>query len=144
MEGEKKMAKGGGLYPSRNFAGLSGTLKDHHLNIQALFSRYHHSPPESRPAIVQEILLRLHSHLAMERTVYVVVRNSWSYDMELVEDVIQEHEHILRMFNQLVKSENEDEEVWEEMFEDLMQNASVHFIREERDLLPLVDRSCDA
>ncbi len=131
------MAKGGGLYSSRNFVGLSGTLKDHHLNIQALFLRYHGSPPESRPAIVQEILLRVHSHLAMERTVYAVVRHSWSYDMELVEDVIQEHEHILRMFNELVRSDIENEEVWEEMFEDMMQTAGVHFITEERDLLPI-------
>ncbi len=138
------MAKGGGLYPSRNFAGLSGMLKDHHLIIQALFRRYHSSPPASRPAIIQEILLRLHSHLSMEKTVYVVVRDSWAYDMELVEDAIQEHEHILSMFNQLVQSDKENDEVWEELFEDMMQNVNVHFFTEERDLLPLVDRSCDA
>ena len=137
------MAKGGGLYPSRNFVGLSGTLKDHHLNIQALFRSYHGSPPESRPAIVQEILLLLHSHLAMERTVYAVVRHSWSYDIELVEDAILEHEQIQGMFNELLQSEIKDCEVWEEMFEDMMQNASVHFITEERDLLPLIDRSLD-
>ena len=134
---------GGGLYPSRNFIGLSGTLKDHHLNIQARFRRYHGSPSESRPCIVHEILLRLQSHLAMERTVYAVVRHSGSYDMELVEDAIQEHEHILKMFDQLIKSEIENDDVWDEMFEHMMQTASVHFITEERDVLPLVDRSRD-
>lgn len=140
----EEMAKGGGLYLSRNLVGLSGMLKNHHLIIQALFRRYHRSPPASRPAIVQEILLRLHSHLSMEKTVYVVVRDSWAYDMELVDDAIQEHEHILTMFNQLVRSDIKDDEVWEDFFEDMMQNVNVHFITEERDLLPLVDRSCDA
>ena len=87
------MAKGG-LYPSREFVGVSEMLKDRHINIQALFRRYHDSPPESRSAIVYEILLRLQSHLATERTVYAVVHHSRSYDMELVEDAIQEHEQI--------------------------------------------------
>ena len=141
---EEKMAKGGGLYPSRNFVGVSGMLHDHHINIQALFRRYHGSPPESRAAIIQEILLRLQAHLAMERTVYAVVRHSWSYDIELVEDAILEHEQIQGMFNELLQSEIKDCEVWEEMFEDMMQTAGMHFITEERDLLPLFDRSQDA
>ena len=39
--GGGEMAKEGGFYLSRNFVGLSRTLKDPHLNIQALFHRYH-------------------------------------------------------------------------------------------------------
>lgn len=129
---------------SRDFVGLSGVLKSHHTNIQSLFRRYLGTSSSSRPAIVQEILLRLQSHLATERTVYAVVRQSWSYDLELVEEAILEHEQIQGMFNQLLQSESEDCEVWEEMCENMMQTAGVHFITEERDLLPLVDRSRDA
>jgi hypothetical protein len=48
------------------------------------------------------------------------------------------------MFNQLLQYEIENGEAWEEMFENMMHTAGVHFITEERDLLPLVDRSRDA
>ena len=66
------MAKGG-FYPSRDFVGLSGVLKNHHTNIQALFRRYLGSSSGSRPAIVLEILLRLQSHLAMEQDVLLTL-----------------------------------------------------------------------
>ncbi len=59
-----------GSYPSRDFVGLRGVLKSHHTNIQSSFRRYLGSPSNSRPTMVQEILLRLQSNLATERTVY--------------------------------------------------------------------------
>ena len=137
------MAKGG-LYPSREFVGLSGVLKNHHTNIQALFRRYLGAQSHSRPALAEEILLGLQSYLAMEEDVLFEVIRSGPYGMDLVEDDILEHEDIKAMFRQLVWSEISDGGVWEEIFQDMMQTARVHFITEERDLLPLVDRSRDA
>jgi hypothetical protein len=135
----------GGLYPSREFVGLSGVLKSHHTNIQALFRRYRASPLTSRPAIVEEILYRLHSHLAMEGDVLLnVIRDSGPYGLDFIEDAILEHEDIQAMFHQLLQAEIDDGGEWDEMFEDMMQTARVHFLTEERDLLPLVDRSRDA
>ena len=137
------MAKGG-FYPSRDFVGLSGVLKNHHTNIQALFRRYLGSSSGSRPAIVLEIIHRLQSHLEMEESVlFEVIRSSWFHGIDLVDDAILEHQEIQTMMRQLQQTEGEDDEVWEEMFEDMMQTAGVHFITEERDLLPLVDRSRD-
>jgi len=137
------MAKGG-FYPSRDFVGLSGVLKNHHTNIQALFRRYLGSSSDSRPAIVLEIIQRLQSHLEMEESVlFEVIRSSGFHCIELVDDAILEHQEIQTMMRQLQQTEGEDDEVWEEMFEDMMQTAGVHFITEERDLLPLVDRSRD-
>ena len=134
----------GGFYPSRDFVGLSGVLKNHHTNIQALFRRYRSSSSDSRPAIVLEILLRLQSHLEMEENVlFEVIRSSGFHGIALVEDAIFEHEEIQTKMRQLQQTETEDDEVWEEMFEDMMLTAGVHFITEERDLLPLVDRSRD-
>ncbi len=137
------MAKGG-FYPSRDFVGLSGVLKNHHTNIQALFRRYLGSSSGSRPAIVLEIIHRLQSHLEMEESVlFEVIRSSGFHSIDLVDDAILEHQEIQTMMRQLQQTEGEDDEVWEEMFEDMMQTAGVHFITEERDLLPLVDRSRD-
>ena len=137
------MAKGG-FYPSRDFVGLSGVLKNHHTNIQALFRRYLGSSSDSRPAIVLEIIQRLQSHLEMEESVlFEVIRSSGFHCIELVDDAILEHQEIQTMMRQLQHTEGENDEVWEEMFEDMMQTAGVHFITEERDLLPLVDRSRD-
>jgi len=138
------MAKGG-LYPSRKFVGLSGVLKNHHTNIQALFHHYLGATSHSRPLLVEEILLRLQSHLAMEADVlFEVIRSGGPYAMDLVENAMLEHEDIQAMFRQLVWSDFHDGVVWEEMFQDMMQTARVHFITEARDLLPLVDRSRDA
>lgn len=137
------MAKGG-FYPSRDFVGLSGVLKNHHTNIQALFRRYLGSSSDSRPAIVLEIIQRLQSHLEMEESVlFEVIHSSGFHCIDLVDDAILEHQEIQTMMRQLQQTEGEDDEVWEEMFEDMMQTAGVHFITEERDLLPLVDRSRD-
>jgi hypothetical protein len=72
-----------------------------------------------------------------------VVRQSWSYSPELVEDAISENQRIQGMFNQLVQWEIETDEAWDEMFEDMMQTARAHFVTEARDVLPLIDRSRD-
>lgn len=134
----------GGLYPSRKFTGLSGVLKNHHVNIQALFNRYLGAQAQSRPAIAEEILFRLHSHLAMEADVlFEVIHSGDPYAEDLVENAMLEHEDIQTMFRQLMESEF-SKGVWEEKFQDMLQSAQVHFITEERDLLPLVDRSRDA
>jgi hypothetical protein len=137
------MAKGG-LYSSRKFAGLSGVLQNHHTNIQALFHRYLGAKAQSRPAIAKEILFRLQAHLAMEADVlFEVIRSGDPYAEDLVENAMLEHEDIQTMFSQLMESELSTG-IWVERFQDMMQTAQVHFITEERDLLPLVDRSRDA
>lgn len=123
---------------------LSGALKNDHTNIQALFRRYLASRTDARPAIVQEILSRLQSHLEMEESVLLeAIHASGSHALDLVEDVILEHEEIQAMFHELQRGPMEDDDSWEERFEDMMQTVSVHFVTEERDLLPLVDRARD-
>ena len=97
-----------------------------------------------RPAIVEEILVRLRSQLAIEDEVLLtVIRNSGPQGPELIERTILEYEDIQAMFQQ-VQADIEEGDRWEEMFEDMMQTVRVHFITEERDLLPLVDRSREA
>ena len=54
-----------------------------------------------------------------------------------------EYDDIQVMFQQ-VQADLEEGDRWDETFEDLMQTVRGHFITEERDLLPLVDRSRDA
>jgi hypothetical protein len=126
------MAKGG-FYPLRKFVGLSSVLKNHHTNIQSLFRRYLGSSSSSRPAIVLEILLRLQSHLAREEDVLLaVIHNSGPLGIDLIEDAMLEHEEIRTMMRQFQQFEREEDEVWEEMFEDMMQTAGVHFIAEQR------------
>lgn len=134
-----------GLYPTGEFFGLRVVLKTHHKNIQALFRRYLLCPLSSRPAIVDEILIRLRSHLAIEEDLLLsIIRDSGPQGPDLIESTILEYEDIQAMFRQLVQADMEESEGWDEMFEDMMETVKVHFITEERDLLPLVDRSRDA
>ena len=133
-----------GLSPTRECFGLIGVVKNHHTTIQALFGRYLISPLLSRPAIVNEILVRLQSDLTIEDEILVsVVRNSGPQGQDLIETTILEYEDIRAMFQQ-VQADIQEGESWCETFENMMQTVRVHFITEERDLLPLVDRSRDA
>lgn len=133
-----------GWHSTREYCGLTGLVKSHHKIIQALFGRYLASPLPSRPAIVEEILVRLRSHLAIEDEVLLtVIRYSGPQGPDLIERTILEYEDIQAMFQQ-VQAEIGEGERWDEIFEDMMQTVRVHFITEERDFLPLVDRSRDA
>jgi hypothetical protein len=133
-----------GCYTSRDFVGLRGALKNDHTNLQALFRRYLASRAEGRPAIVQEILVRLQAHLDMEENVlFAAIRAAGSHGFNLVANAIFEYDDIQSMFCALLQATTDDEEVWEKRFEEMMWTANVHFITEERDLLPLVDRSRD-
>ena len=123
------MAKGG-LYPSRKFVGLSGVLKNHHTNIQALFHHYLGATSHSRPLLVEEILLRLQSHLAMEADVlFEVIRSGGPYAMDLVENAMLEHEDIQAMFRQLVWSDFHDGERQQvSCFRDEMHTCCLHHV----------------
>ena len=133
-----------GLHSTREYFGLTGLVKSHHKTIQALFGRYLASPLPSRPALVEEILVRLRSHLAIEDEVLLtVLQNSGPQGPDLIESTVLEYEDIQAMFQQ-VQADIEEGERWDEMLEDMMQTVRVHFITAERDLLPLVDRSRDA
>jgi len=44
----------------------------------------------------------------------------------------------------LQQSEADDDQALDEFFEDMMQTVQAHFMREERDLLPLINHSVDA
>jgi hypothetical protein len=130
--------------PTFEYVRLTGLVKSHHKTIQALFGRYLASPLPSRPALVEEILVRLRSHLAIEDEVLLtVIRHSGPQGLDLIESTALEYEDIQAMFQQ-VQANMEEGDRWDEMFEDMMQTVRVHFITEERDLLPLVDRSRDA
>lgn len=48
------------------------------------------------------------------------------------------------MIYTLQQAEADDDQAWDEFFGDMMQSVRTLFVNEERDLLPLVDRSLDA
>ena len=52
-----------------------------------------------------------------------------------------ENEEIKAMILELQHSEGDDDQAQDEFFEHMMQSVRVLFMIEERDLLPLVDRS---
>ncbi|MEO7859367.1 MAG: hypothetical protein ABIU05_02810 [Nitrospirales bacterium] len=103
---------------------------------------YLRSWPAARPAIVEELLLRLQSHLAMEKYVlHDMVHNSDFSAIALVEEVILEHDYIVARVRQLQQFDLDDDHAREELFEDMMQTVDAHFITEARDLLPRMDRA---
>jgi hypothetical protein len=119
-------------------------VKDNHTQILALFHLYLGSPPDSRQAIVKEILHELESHLELEECVFQEIRRWGGQGRKLVEDAELEHEKVKVMIHELQHFEGDDDQAMDEFFEEMLQSVLALFMTEERDLLPLIDRSMDA
>jgi hypothetical protein len=93
---------------------------------------------------VEKILHQLTSHLELEELLFQEVRRWGPQGRKLVKDAELEHENIKVMILELQQFEGDDDQAFDELFEDMMQSAQALFMTEERDLLPLVNRSSDA
>lgn len=119
-------------------------VKDDHERILALFQQYLVTPPDSRQGLVEHILHELASHLEMEENfLFEKLRMSGPEGQKRTRDTEIEHAEIKTMILEFQQAEGDDDQAWDEFFEDMMQSVRALFISEERDLLPLVDRSLD-
>jgi hypothetical protein len=130
--------------PSSRSVDIGQVIKDDHGRILALYHLYLDSPPDSRRAIVDEILHQLASHLEKEARLFQEIRKSGPQGRKLLDDAELEHEQVKVMILELQQSEADDDQALDEFFEDMMQSVRALFILEERDLLPLIDRSLGA
>lgn len=113
--------------------------------ILELFHRYLGTPAESREALAQQILDRLASHLEMEETVlFHEIRKMAPSSQTLLADAEVELEEVMNLIRDLQEAESDDDQSWDELFEDMMMTARVHFATEQQDLLPLIDYSPDS
>ena len=121
---------------------IGRVVRDNHRQILGMFNLYLNSPPDSRQPIVEQILNQLASHLEMEENLlFQRVRKSGPEGRKLIEDAEVEHEEFKAMIQTLQQSEGDDDQALDECFEDMMQTVRAHFVTEERDLLPLTERS---
>ena len=125
-------------------ADIGRVVKDEHERIMALFRLYLGSPADSRQAIVEEILHRLAMQLEREERLFQEIKKPGSQARKLVGDTELEHEKLKVMILELQQSEADDDQALDEFFEEMMQSVRALFKIEERDLLPLVDRSLDS
>ena len=138
------MAQTGPVDTSSPHADLRRRVQDKHRQILALFQLCLGSPPDSREALVEQILRHLASYLATEADLlFQGIRKSGPQGRKLVGEAELERDDIMAMILQL-QSEGDDDQTREEFFEDMMQSVRMLFMTEERDLLPLVDGSLDA
>lgn len=127
---------------SSPFGDIRRMVQHNHMQILALFQIYLGSPPDSRQAIQEQVLRQLASHLDTEKErLFREIRRLGPQGLTLVRDAEVENEDIKAMILQLQQTEGDDDQGRDEFFEDMMQSVRVLFMTEERDLLPLVDRS---
>jgi len=119
-------------------------VRNDHTQILALFHLYLSSPADSRQAVVEKILHQLASHLELEELLFQEVRRWGPQGRKLVKDAELEHENIKVMLLELQQFEGDDDQAFDELFEDMMRSVQALFMTEERDLLPLVNRSSDS
>lgn len=119
-------------------------IKGDHRQILALFHLYLGAPSDSRQAIVEQILDRLTSHLEMEEELlFEKIRKSGPEGMKLVGHAETEHKEVKAMIHEFQQSETDDDQALDEFFEDMILTVRGLFVTEERDLLPLAERSLD-
>ena len=136
------MGQAGPINTSSPYGDISRMVKHNHMQILALFQVYLGSPPDTRQAIQDQILRQLASHLDTEKELlFQEIRRLGPLGRKLVGEAEVENEEIKAMILELQHSEGDDDQERDEFFEDMMQSARVLFMTEERDLLPLVDRS---
>ena len=136
------MGQDGPIDTSLPYGDLSRMVKHNHMQVLALFQVYLGSPPDSRQPIQEQILRQLASHLETEKELlFQEIRRLGPLGRKFVEEAEVENEEIKAMILELRHSEGDDDQARDEFFEDMMQSARVLFMTEERDLLPLVDRS---
>jgi hypothetical protein len=112
------------------------------MQIMALFQVYLGSPPDSRQAIQAQILRQLASHLDTEKELlFQEIRRLGPLGQKFVGEAELEYEEIKAMILELQQSDGDDDQARDEFFEDMMQSVRILFMTEERELLPLVDRS---
>ncbi len=116
------------------------TVRDDHRHILALFQLYLNAPADSRPAIVDQILDKLASHLQMEEEqMYPEIRKGNEQGHRLVQEALLEHDEMRAMISELQQSESDDDQALDEFFEDMMQTVRAHFMAEERDMFPVIE-----
>ena len=115
-------------------------IRDDHRHILALFQLYRAAQADSRQSYVDQILQRMTDHFQMEERLTEDVRHQGNECRILVEQLLVEHEEINAMRDELQQAENDDDESLDAFFEDMMQTVRAHFIAEERDLFPLLNK----
>ena len=123
-----------------NTDGAVKLVRDDHRHILALFQLYRAASADSRQSYVDQILQRLADHFKMEERLTEDVRHQGDDGRLHVEQLLVEHEEIKAMIDELQQAENDDDELLDEFFEDMMQTVRAHFIAEERDLFPLLNK----
>ena len=127
---------------SSPYGDIRRMVKHNHMQILALFQVYRGSPPDSQQAMQEQILRQLTSHLDTEKTLlFREIRRLAPQSLMLVREAEVENEEIKAMILQLQQTEGDDDQARDEFFEDMMQAVGVLFMTEERDLLPLLERS---
>jgi hemerythrin superfamily protein len=136
------MAETRHLQTSSSPADITRRIKEGHSRILALFQQYLATPPDSRQALMAQILHELASHLEMEETfLFEKVRKSGSEGRKRTEAIEVEYEEVKAMILELLQAEGDDDQALDEFFEDMIRSVQALFISEERELLPLIDPS---
>jgi hypothetical protein len=112
------------------------------MQILALYQVYLGTPPDSRQPIQAQVLRKLASHLDTEKELlFQEIRRLGPLGQKVVDEAEVENEEIKAMIFGLQQTEGDDDQARDEFFGDMMQSVRVLFMTEQRDLLPLVDRS---
>jgi hypothetical protein len=111
---------------------IGRVVKDDHERIMGVYRQYLDTSPDSRQAIVDELLQQLVLHLDKGTRLFQGIRESEPQSRKFLVDIDREREKVEAMILKLQQSETDDDQALDEFFENLMQSVQVLFALEER------------
>jgi len=111
---------------------IGRVVKDDHERIMGAYRQYLDTSPDSRQAIVDELLQQLVLHLDKGTRLFQGIRESEPQSRKFLGDIDREREKVEAMILKLQQSETDDDQALDEFFENLMQSVQVLFALEER------------
>jgi hypothetical protein len=118
--------------PSSPSSDIGRVVKDDHERIVALYRLYLDSPPDSRRAVVDELLQQLVLHLEKGQRLFQNIKELDPQGRKFLGDAERARETVNAMILKLQQSETDDDQALDEFFESLMQAVQELFVLEER------------
>jgi hemerythrin len=111
------------------------TIETAHHEIRALFRQYLIAQADDRRPLMDTIFQRLASHLKWEEDYwYGHLQQNGHVRKRFADEAFREHDELKSMIQQIEQAESDDDEAIDEYFEDMIQTATAHFLKEERAL----------
>jgi len=121
-------------------------LKADHAKVKQLFEQWETAEPDQQAAISEMVFHELEVHADLEEQLFypAMREKADEQDSELLDEALKEHKQVKEAIAKLRGLPAEDEEAFQSLFEELMDDVSHHVEEEESEMLPRAEKKLGA